>query len=107
MLLGGELAGGESFPWWRDGLVVRDDPVDSHFHPGLRVVPNFSSGIVERAKRERALKSPYTRKGDMRRGVILTARSIIPEEKWGTTLSLFSPRLLPFSPTAEPGPRLS
>ena len=28
----------------------------------LRVVPNFSSGIVERAKRERALKSPHARK---------------------------------------------
>ena len=28
----------------------------------LRVVPHFSSGIVERAKRERALKSPLTRK---------------------------------------------
>ena len=73
----------ESATWWRVGwrrvvsLVARwfggkRWPVDSHFHPGLRVVPNFSSGIVERAKRERALKSPYTRKGDMRRGVILT-----------------------------------
>ena len=34
----------------------------------LRVVPNFSSGIVERAKRERAWKSPHARKGDTRRG---------------------------------------
>ena len=32
----------------------------------LRVVPHFSSGIVERAKRERAWKSPYARKGDTR-----------------------------------------
>ena len=34
----------------------------------LRVVPHFSSGIVERAKRERAWKSPHARKGDTRRG---------------------------------------
>ena len=34
----------------------------------LRVVPYFSSGIVERAKRERAWKSPHKRKGDTRRG---------------------------------------
>ena len=34
----------------------------------LRLVPHFSSGIVERAKRERAWKSPHARKGDMRRG---------------------------------------
>ena len=33
----------------------------------LRVVPHFSSGIVERAKRERAWKSPHARKGDTRR----------------------------------------
>ena len=39
----------------------------------LRVVPHFSSGIVGRAKRERAWKSPHARKG---------------EEKWGTTRSL-------------------
>ena len=38
----------------------------------LRVVPHFSSGIVERAKREGAC----------------FARSTIPEEKWGTTRSL-------------------
>ena len=30
----------------------------------LRVVSHFSSGIVERAKRERAWKSPHARKGD-------------------------------------------
>ena len=34
----------------------------------LWVVPHFSSGIVERVKRERAWKSPHARKGDMRRG---------------------------------------
>ena len=33
----------------------------------LRVVPHFSSEIVERAKRECAWKSPHARKGDARR----------------------------------------
>ena len=33
---------------------------------GLRVVPHFSLGIVEQAKRERAWKSPHARKGDTR-----------------------------------------
>ena len=32
--------------------------------PRLRVVPHFSSGIVERAKRDRAWKSLHGRKGD-------------------------------------------
>ena len=41
----------------------------------LRVVPHFSSGIVERAKRERAWKSP-TREKATRGG---------EREKWGTT----------------------
>ena len=72
----------------------------------LRVVPHFSSGIVERAKRERAWKSPHARKGDTRRGERKMrrvspflargdfharsrfARSTIPEEIWGTTRSL-------------------
>ena len=34
------------------------------FNRRLRVVPHFSEGIVERAKRERAWKSPHARKGD-------------------------------------------
>ena len=34
----------------------------------LRVVPHFSSGKVEQAKRERAWKSPHARKDDTRRG---------------------------------------
>ena len=34
----------------------------------LRVVPHFSSGVAERAKRKRAWKSPHARKGDTRRG---------------------------------------
>ena len=42
-----------------------------HFSPvkvflRLRVVPHFSSGMVGRAKRERAWKSPHARKGDTR-----------------------------------------
>ena len=66
----------------------------------LIVVPHFSSGIVEQAKREHTGKSPHTRKGNTQRGVspFLVwgdfhahsnfARSTIPEEKWGTTRSL-------------------
>ena len=34
----------------------------------LRVVPHFSSGIVERAKRERSWKSRHARRGDTRWG---------------------------------------
>ena len=65
----------------------------------LRVVPHFSSGIVERAKRERAWNSPLARKVDTPRVAFsrvgdFNARSrfacsTIPEEKWGTTRSLF------------------
>ena len=61
----------------------------------LRVVPHFSSGIVERAKREGVWKSPDARKGDtlfLARGDFHArshfASSTIPEEKWGTTRSL-------------------
>ena len=64
----------------------------------LRVVPHFFSGIVERAKRERAWKSSHARKGDSRRGDFYArsrfARSTIPEEKWGTTRSLNYTRYL-------------
>ena len=48
----------------------------------LRVVPHFSSGIVERAKRERAWGDFHAR--------LRLARSTISEEKWGTTRSLVS-----------------
>ena len=54
----------------------------------LRLVPHLSSGIVERAKRERAWKSPHTRKGDtppeccwwypVQYGDIVTASSLLP-----------------------------
>ena len=59
----------------------------------LRVVSHFSSGIVERAKRQRAWKSPHARKGDTWgdfHGRSRFARSTIPKEKWGTTRSLAS-----------------
>ena len=73
----------------------------------LRVVPHFSSGIVERAKRERAGKSPHARKGDTLsprrvlpflawgdfRARSRFARITIPKEKWGTTRSLHAAHL--------------
>ena len=96
MLLGGELAGGESFPWWRDGLVVRDD----------RLIHSRASETRARVKITLHEKRRHAAWGDFNARSRF-ARSIIPEEKWGTTLSLFSPRLLPFTSTAEPGPRLS
>ena len=45
----------------------------------LRVVPRLSSRIVERAKRERAWKSPHARKGDTRRGLawVLFTRALV------------------------------
>ena len=53
----------------------------------LRAVPIFSSGIVERAKRDRAWKSPQSRKSETRWGNFHArscfARSTIPEEIWG------------------------
>ena len=49
--------------------------------PRLRVVPHFSSGIVERGKREHAWKSSHARKGDTRR-----ERFIF----WVSAFSLFS-----------------
>ena len=63
----------------------------------LRVVPHYSSGIAERAKRERTWKSPHARRaicvspflawGDFHARSRF-APSTIPEEKWGTTRSL-------------------
>ena len=53
------------------------------------MVLHFSSGIVDRAKRERAWKSPHAR-GDFHARSHF-ARSAIPEEKWGTTRSLIIP----------------
>ena len=66
----------------------------------LRVVLHFSSGLVERTKRECAWKSPHARNfhlspprpaflawGDFHMRLRF-ARSTIPEEKWRTTRSL-------------------
>ena len=70
-----------------------------HHHFRLRVVPHYSSGTVERAKRAR--ENHPTREKETR-GVSpflawghfharsRFARSTIPEEKWGTTRSLSS-----------------
>ena len=70
----------------------------------LRVVPHFSSGIEEQAKRERAWKclsphrvSPILAWGDFHARSRFD-RSTIPEEKWGTTRSLSFP-LLPVNLT--------
>ena len=65
-----------------------------YWNSRLLVVPHFSSGIVEPAKRERAWKSPHARKGDTRyawgyfHASSRFARPTIPEKKWGTTRSL-------------------
>ena len=70
---------------------TRKWPIDAR----LRVVPHFSLGIVERAKRERAWKSPHARKAVgcrlFSRGVIFTrARvSLALLSLWGTTCSLY------------------
>ena len=45
-----------------------DSPYFQRLSPRLRVVPHFSSGLVGRAKRELAWKSPHATKGDTRRG---------------------------------------
>ena len=46
----------------------RHEKLCSIVYNRLQVVPHFSSGIVERTKRERAWKSPHARKGDTRQG---------------------------------------
>ena len=53
------------------------DPVILCARVRLQVVSHFSSGIVERAKRERAWKSPHARKGDTRRKSPITGKSIL------------------------------
>ena len=62
-------------------------------HDRLRVVPHFSPGIRERAKRERPWKSSDPAPREKRRhgdfhARSSFARSTIAEEKWGTTRSL-------------------
>ena len=54
--------------WLRNTSLVKvGNPISHGIVFRLRVVPHFSPGIVERAKRERAGKSPHERKGDTRR----------------------------------------
>ena len=81
-------------PCWKSRWII---------YCSCTVVPYFSSGIVERAKRERAWKSPHARKGDThtldrRVSPFLAwgdfhvrsrfACSTITGEEWGTTRSL-------------------
>ena len=58
----------------------------SRYSARLRVVPYFSSGIVERAKCEHVWKSPHTRKGNTWRG----------EKKWRSLIFLSPRRVSPF-----------
>ena len=85
--------------WWENQLWRREMTAvfSGYVSVRLRVVPHYSSGIVERAKRERAWKSPHARRairvspflawGDFH-ACSRFAPSTIPEEKWGTTRSL-------------------
>ena len=69
----------------------------------LRVVPHFSSGIfIEGTKRERAWKSPHSRKGDDFHARSRFVRSTLPEEKWGTTRSLTQGEIHPNIYRASP-----
>ena len=65
---------------------------------GLRVVPHFSSGIVEQAKRERAWKSHFSRVGWFSR-VLSTTRSII-DDAYYDSFKLFV-SLSPKAPSGE------
>ena len=55
---------------------------------GLRVVPHFSWGIVERAKRERAWKSPHARQSDTRVSSFLTWGDFHASSRFVALLSL-------------------
>ena len=70
-------------------LVATYEHMSLNATPTTRVVPHLSSGIVERAKRERTWKSPHARKGDTRRG----ERKIIfslPKKQLCRSITLFS-----------------
>ena len=82
-------------PIWPELLGVR-----------VRVVPHLSSGIVERAKRKSAWKSPHERKGDTPPRLAFLAwsdfharsrfaPSTILDEKWGIIRSLIERKLKP------------
>ena len=74
-------------------LCLNKSPMRYGFRARLRVVPHFSSGIVERTKRERAWACRLFSRGVIfKRASSRFARSTIPGEKWGTTRSLVSCR---------------
>ena len=80
------------------GRRVLKNPCESR----LRVVPNFSSGIIFLSPRR---VSPFLSRGDFHARSRF-ARSTIPEEKWGTTRSLVRIRsvfYLPGSRHRSPG----
>ena len=78
--------------WGRDGLKETEGLINlaqfSASKARLRVVPHFSSGIVERAKRERVWKSPHAR------GVIFTwarvSHALLSLRKNGRLLVVYS-----------------
>ena len=65
------------------------------------IVPHFSSGIVEQAKRERAWKSPHAKKGDTRAACRLFLRRLIFTS--ASSQAIFTP---PFPlPPLQPRPQ--
>ena len=78
--------------------LVSHDLISLYFR--LRVVPHFSSGIVEQVKLNASARENHPTREKATRGVSpclawsdfhvrsLFARSTIPEEKWGTSRSL-------------------
>ena len=65
------------------------------------IVPHFSSGIVEQAKRERAWKSPHARKGDTPAACCLFLRRLIFTS--ASSQAIFTP---PFPlPPLQPRPQ--
>ena len=95
----GVSLGNEEGPWkwgWRYASHARTELWRFILDYELRVVPHFSSGIVERAKREGAWKSPHARKA--RRGIFLSPRRVSPFSRGviftraRVSLALLSPR---------------
>ena len=64
--------------WIQSSIITVESPLTATFFR-LREVPHFSSGIVERAKRERAWKSPHARKAIRggKRGKIFSLFSVV------------------------------
>ena len=87
--------------------------VDCYRGRRLRVVPHFSSGIVERSKREPAWKSSHARTGDTRRGEIFTqarvSLSLLSLRKNGGLLVVYRGRasqLLPIACVPSNNPKV-